>query len=189
MAAFWKRQMAQREYVRGRHHFLKSGRELDDILRRKGRGRAADQARGRLTMVRADREGCGEMVRRNGKDDGVRRADERRKMMVVRKRALMVRKAAIRMMLGFRGSNAHRSVRSRMLKMQRRQQLEAEVPDKYEQEESGRPPPQKRQRLQTGARVCSHLKPHSLCVLLDYHSWMQAKEGSCLEGTEVGNRE
>lgn len=58
-------------------------------------------------MARRDRQRSGEMLGRNGKNDGELRANERGKMMMVRERALVVREAAIRVPLGVGRSDAH----------------------------------------------------------------------------------
>ena len=96
-------------------------------------------------MARRDRQRSGERLGRNGKNDGVLRANERGKMMMVRERALMVRKAAVGMRVGLgRAGDADGSRRSLLIEMERREQLKAEVPDKYEEQQHGGPPPEKR---------------------------------------------
>ena len=101
-------------------------------------------------------------VANDGWNDERSRADQRGKMMVVRERALMVRKAAIRMGFALVGSgNLHRSELGLRIQMKRREQLKADIPDKYEQNPDGTLPPEKRHGLREGSPVPSDLISHA----------------------------
>lgn len=82
--------------------------------------------------------------------------------MMVRERALMVRKAAIGMRFSLVGSgNLNRSDLRLGVQMQRREQLKADIPDKYEQQYDGALPPKKRQGLRKGSPVPSDPISHA----------------------------
>ena len=83
-------------------------------------------------------------------------------MVMVRERALMVRKAAIRMGFALVGSgNLHRSELGLRIQMKRRKQFKTDIPDKYEQQREGALPPQKRNGLREGSPVPSDPNSHA----------------------------
>ena len=66
-------------------------------------------------------------------------------MMMVRERALMVRKAAIGMRFALIGSSKlNRCGLSLVFQMKRGEQLKTDIPNEYEQQHQGALPPQKR---------------------------------------------
>lgn len=108
---------------------------------------------------------CGSLrsVAGDDRNDELRRADERGKMMMVRERALVVRESAIGMVsvIG-RLCQADGSVESFGICMERREQIKTEVPNKYEQQHERALPPEKRPRLPEGSPVPSDPKSHAV---------------------------
>ena len=83
-------------------------------------------------------------------------------MVMVRERALMVRKAAIGMRVGLGCSgNLNRSELRLGVKMKRREQLKPDIPDKCEQQHEGALPPEKRHGLREGSPVPSDPISHA----------------------------
>jgi len=87
-------------------------------------------------------------------------------MVMVRESALMVRKAAIGMRIRLVGSrNLNRSELRLVVQMKRREQLKADIPDKYEQQHEGALPPEKRHGLRRGSPVPSDPISHASTYL------------------------
>jgi len=87
-------------------------------------------------------------------------------MVMVRERALMVRKAAIGMRIRLVCSgDLNRSEMSLGIQMKRREQLKADIPDKYEQQHEGALPPEKRHGLRKGSPVPSDPISHASTYL------------------------
>ena len=108
---------------------------------------------------------CGSLrsVAGAGGQDELCRANERGKMMMVRERAGMVRETAIGMVsVVGRLCQADWSVGRFGIRMERREQVKAEIPNKYEQHHEGAMPPEKRHGLREGSPVPSDPKSHVL---------------------------
>ena len=84
-------------------------------------------------MMRRDRQRSSQMLCHSRQNDGLGGGQKRRKVVMVRNRAAVVREAAIGVLFGLGRFDPYRSGRILMVEMERREQLEADVPNEYEQ--------------------------------------------------------
>ena len=82
----------------------------------------------------------------NGEDDELRRADQRREMMMVRQGTIVVRESTIGMIFCIPPGcvrNARTGNGEGRLDMERSDQVKADIPDEYEQHQQGALPPER----------------------------------------------
>ena len=108
-------------------------------------GGRADRTGYRRAVHRRGAQGSCLQSAPNGEDEELSRADQRGKMVMMRERACVVREPAIRVALGVeRLYDAAGSERSFAIPVERRDQVKADIPDKYEHQHDGAPPPDER---------------------------------------------
>ncbi len=81
-----------------------------------------------------DRQYCDKLFGRDRKNDGLDRGEQRWKVVMMREGAAVVRKAAVRVRIGHGRAHADRGGGMLMPKIERREELESDVPDEREQQ-------------------------------------------------------